>query len=155
LTANENVMGKKQVISSPVTGPIFSNGGAITVTSTGSIAGNPTGVEALDFSITTLTNSGAINGALGATSAAGGLGVSNLQTIGTLTNNGLIDGGVGGNGARRGGAGGAGVSNAAGAKIKSLTNQATGVISGGAGGSGPETGGVAARRSRIPGQSGR
>ena len=60
-----------QIISTAVTGPIRSDGGAITVTSTGSIAGGPDGVDALTYSITTLTNSGAINGAIGATSAAG------------------------------------------------------------------------------------
>jgi hypothetical protein len=41
--------GMNQIISSPVTGPIKSNGGAITVTSTGSIAGDPNGVEALTY----------------------------------------------------------------------------------------------------------
>ena len=74
--------GMNQIISGPVAGPILSNGGAITVTSTGIISGGPDGVDAVTHSITKLTNRGAINGAAGAVSAAGGLGVSNHQTIG-------------------------------------------------------------------------
>jgi hypothetical protein len=133
-------MGVNQIITGPVTGPIDSNGGAITVTKTGSIAGGPDGVDAVAFSITKLTNRGAINAAAGAASATGGLGVSNLQTIGALINTGLIDGGAGGAGSVKGGAGGAGVSNAAGATIGSLTNG--GAILGGAGGAGGKTGGA-------------
>ncbi len=90
--------GKNQIISGPVVGPIKSNGGAIAVTKTGSIAGGPDGVDAVAFSITKLTNRGAINGAAGTASAAGGLGVSNFQTIGALINKGSIDGGAGGAG---------------------------------------------------------
>ena len=78
--------GMNQIISGPVAGPIDSNGGAITVTSTGIISGGPDGVDAVTYSITKLTNSGAIKGAAGAASAAGGLGVSNLQTISALIN---------------------------------------------------------------------
>jgi hypothetical protein len=95
-------MGANQIITGPVTGPILSNGFAITVTKTGSIAGGPDGVDAVAFSITTLANRGAINGAAGATSATGGLGVSNRRTIATLINNGLIDGGAGGAEASKG-----------------------------------------------------
>jgi len=72
--------GKNQIISGPVAGPIKSNGGAITVTSTGIISGGPDGVDAVTQSITKPTNRGAINGAAGAVSAAGGLGVSNFQS---------------------------------------------------------------------------
>ena len=74
----------RQIISGPVAGAIKSNGGAITVTSTGVISGGPDGVDAVTQSITKLTNRGAINGAAGAASASGGLGVSNFQTITTL-----------------------------------------------------------------------
>ena len=38
-----------QTISTTVTGPIDSNGGAITVTGSGTIDGSPTGVDALSF----------------------------------------------------------------------------------------------------------
>ena len=58
--------GMNRIISGPVAGPILSNGGAITVTSTGIIAGGPDGVDAVTYSITKLTNRGAINGAAGA-----------------------------------------------------------------------------------------
>ncbi len=91
--------GMNQIISGPVTGPIDSNGGAITVTSTGSVT-SPSGVTGLVgvdvtiYSTTTLTNNGAISG--GAGSAAGGAGVSNsaTTTITTLTNTGAISGGA-------------------------------------------------------------
>jgi hypothetical protein len=119
--------GKNRIISGPVVGPILSNGGAITITVTGSIAGGRDGVDAVTYSITRLTNSGAINGAAGAVSAAGGLGVSNRQTIATLSNSGAISGGAGGAGGIEGGAGGAGVSNSG--TIATLTNG--GAISGG------------------------
>ncbi len=94
--------GINRIISGPVAGPVVSNGGAITVTSTGLISGGPDGVDALTSSITKLTNRGAIKAAAGATSAAGGLGVSNLQTIGALINKGLISGGAGGAGSKKG-----------------------------------------------------
>src|SRR5271166_3699635 len=54
--------GMNQIISGPVAGPILSDGGAITVTKTGSIAGGPDGVDAVTQSIAKLTNNGAING---------------------------------------------------------------------------------------------
>jgi hypothetical protein len=127
-----------QIITGPVTGPILSNGSAITVTKNGKIAGGPDGVDAVAFSITTLLNSGAINGAAGAASATGGMGVSNFQTIATLINNGSIDGGAGGAGTMKGGAGGAGVSNAG--TIATLTNRGT--IGGGVGGNGSTLGGA-------------
>ena len=138
--------GMNQIISGPVAGPIDSNGGAITVTSTGIISGGPDGVDAITYSITKLTNRGAINGAAGAASAAGGLGVSNRQTIGALTNKGLISGGAGGAGSIKGGAGGAGVSNAG--AIPTLTN--SGAISGGAGGAAGRPAARAARGCRTP-----
>ena len=76
----------KQTISTTVAGPIFSNGGAITVTNSGKINGGPTGVDAKSFSITTLSNSGAIDGANGAPGGAGGIGVlaDSGQTINLL-----------------------------------------------------------------------
>ena len=97
--------GMNRIISGPVAGPVHSNGGAITVTSTGIISGGPDGVDAISSSITKLTNRGAIKGAAGAASAAGGLGVSNRQTIGALINKGLIDGGAGGAGSHQRGRG--------------------------------------------------
>ena len=107
-----------QIIATPVSGPIDSNGGAITVTGTGSITGGPggDGVDALTCAITTLTNQsgGTIsggNGASGTVGGAGGVGVSNANTITTLNNSGAISGGNGGSGTGsdgRGGAGGAG-----------------------------------------------
>ena len=116
-------MGSNQTISTTVTGPIFGNGGAIAVTNTGKIFGKDftSGVEALSASITTLSNSGAINGgfdggagvfiaageligtlsnAIGANviggggTNTGGAGVSNAGTITTLSNSGLISGGA-------------------------------------------------------------
>src|SRR5208282_146893 len=50
--------GPNRTISTPRTGPVLSNGGAITVTSAGSISGGPSGdgVDALTCPITTLTN---------------------------------------------------------------------------------------------------
>ena len=64
-----------QTITMTVAGPIFSNGGAITLTNTGKINGGPTGVDAKSFSITTLSNSGAIGGGNGGPGGAGGIGV--------------------------------------------------------------------------------
>jgi hypothetical protein len=110
-----------QTISKAVSGPIVSNGGAITVTTTGSIAGNPDGVDAVSCPISTLTDSGAINGG-----AAGGAGVSNGQTITSLVNPGSITGGT--NGPTR--TGGAGVSSTG--AIGTLRNGGT--IGGGVGG---------------------
>ena len=58
-----------QIIATPTSGPIFSNGGAITVTGSGSITGGPggDGVDALTCAITTLTNQlgGTISGGAG------------------------------------------------------------------------------------------
>ena len=92
--------GTNQIISGPVVGPIDSNGGAITVTGTGSISGAPggDGVDAVNFPITELTNQ------LGGRSAAaapprrrrGGAGVANTNTITLLSNSGAISGGSGG-----------------------------------------------------------
>ena len=113
-----------QTISTPVSGPVLSNGGAITVTSTGSIAGKPDGVDAVTCPISTLTDGGAISGGTG-----GGAGVSNGQTITSLLNPGSITGGARNGG---GGAGGAGVSSTG--AIGTLRN--AGTIGGGAGGVG-------------------
>src|SRR5271166_5056528 len=126
-----------QIISTPISGPIFSNGGAITITGSGDISGDPDGVDALTCPITTLTNQsgGKIsggNGAAGLSGGTGGAGVSNASKIATLTNSGTIHGGNGGSGTSRGGAGGAGVSNIG--TIATLTN--SGQIAGRVGGSG-------------------
>jgi hypothetical protein len=125
-----------QTISAPTMGPILSDGGAIEVTSTGSISGGPDGVDASGCSITTLgvQAGGAISGRNSSySSGAGGLGVSNARTITTLANSGTITGGSGGSlsGGAAGG-GGAGVSNAG--TIRTLTN--SGAIGGGSGGDG-------------------
>ena len=89
-----------QIIATPTSGPIFSNGGAITITGSGSITGGPggDGVDALTCPITTLTNQsgGTIRGGNGGSSGTGGAGVSNASTITTLTNSGTISGGNGG-----------------------------------------------------------
>jgi hypothetical protein len=47
------------IITAPVGGPILSNGGAIIVTSGGSVAGRPDSVDAVSFSIAPQANSGA------------------------------------------------------------------------------------------------
>src|SRR5262245_20006992 len=128
-------MGVNQTISTSVSGPIFSTGGAITVTSSGTINGGPTGVNALSFSITTLSNSGSILGGAGTrTTGPGGAGVLNHQTITTLVNVGTIAGGNADFAGTTlpGGSGGAGVSNAG--TITTLTNKGT--IEGGKGGFG-------------------
>ncbi len=125
-------------------GPIFSNGGAIQITGSGSVVGGPDGVDAPACPITMLTNEtgGTINGAAGGAGfagGAGGVGVSNANMIATLTNSGTISGGDGGSGILGGGAGGVGVSNAG--TIETLTNSAT--ISGGNGaGGGRDLGGA-------------
>jgi hypothetical protein len=115
-----------------VSGPILGNGGAITVTSAGSIAGNPDGVDSASCSITTLTDSGAINGGRN----MGGAGVSSSKTIVTVTNNGTIGGRTGLPGAvfppSGGEPGGPGLSN--GGTITTLSNR--GSITGGIGGLG-------------------
>ena len=123
-----------QTIATPISGPIFSNGGAIRITGSGSISGGPDGVDAFKCPITTLTNqSGATVGSGDGNAAIpGGAGVSNASTITTSTNGGKIAGGNGGSGGNTGGAGGAGASNAE--TITTLTN--SGKIGGGNGGSG-------------------
>ncbi len=112
-----------QTISTTVSGPIFSNGGAITVTNSGKIIGKTNGgdaVEAVSASITTLSNSGAIDGGFGGPRIAGGVGVLTAkgESIGTLFNaaGATIIGGNGGTSAR----GGAGVANAG--TITTLSN---------------------------------
>ena len=77
-----------QTISEPITGPIVSNGGAITVTGSGEISGYA-GVDADACAITKLTIKP------GGTVLGGeltGSGVSNANTITTLTNKGTIGG---------------------------------------------------------------
>jgi hypothetical protein len=76
--------------------------------------------------------------------SGGGAGLVNSGTTTTLTNSGTISGGVGG----RFFPAGAGVSNASGATIRSVTNQATGTISGGNGGIGFEHGGAGVDNSK-------
>jgi hypothetical protein len=128
-----------QIIATPTSGPIFSNGGAITVTGSGSITGGPggAGVDALTCPITTLANQsgGTISGLSGVagslTGGNGGAGVSNAGTIKRLSNSGTISGGIGGGAGGSGGRGGAGVANSG--TVTTLTNNGT--ISGGNGGS--------------------
>jgi hypothetical protein len=123
--------GHNRTISSPSTpGPIFGQGGNITVDAGASIAGGPTGVYAKNCGIGALTNSGAIGGATGATGGPGGIGVRTAsgQAVNLLSNatGATISGGNGG----PSGTGGEGVSNAG--TIATLTN--SGRISGGNGG---------------------
>jgi hypothetical protein len=126
--------GSTQTISTAVTGPVFSNGGAIAITNTGSISKGREGVFAKNFSITTLSNMGSIGAATGAPGRAGGIGVkaNSGRTIDLLTNaNGAtISGGNGGGGRKTGAAGGAGIANSG--AITELTN--SGTIQGGHGG---------------------
>jgi hypothetical protein len=125
-----------QTISAPTTGPIHSDGGAITVTSTGSIYGDPIGVVASDgCSVTTLRvqAGGAVNGQYSPLGEAGGTGVWNDVTIKTLANSGTISGGSGGMGGF-GGTGGDGIKNSG--TITTLINRGT--ISGGP--AGPRSG---------------
>ena len=95
-------------------------------------------VEAVSASITTLSNSGAIDGGFGGPRIAGGVGVFTAagESIGTLFNaaGATIIGGNGGTSAR----GGAGVLNAG--TITTLSNN--GLIGGGNGGSSSGAGGV-------------
>jgi hypothetical protein len=60
-----------QIIATPVSGPISSNSGAITVTGGGSIGGGAEGVFAENCSITTLSNMGSIGAATGARACEG------------------------------------------------------------------------------------
>ncbi len=84
-----------QTIKTVVNGPILSNGDAIKVTASGGIDGGLSGaVSAVNFSITTLSNYGFIDGQ-DFSSGLGGQGVSNLQTINLLLNAGKITGGEG------------------------------------------------------------
>src|SRR5271163_4069211 len=94
--------GSNQTISTPTTGPVVSNGGAITVTKTGIVAGlgGVTGLPGVLVTVcpaTTLTNRGAITGGAGSAgnvaAAGGGAGVSSAGTITKLTNSGTISGG--------------------------------------------------------------
>jgi hypothetical protein len=123
-----------QIIYGPTTGPIISNGGAITVTGTGSITGAPDGIDAIDAPITTLNNEfgGVISGGaagVGSPGTPAGAGVSNANTITTLINSGTILGGAGANSTNTRFGGGAGVVNFD--TINTLTN--SGKISGGNG----------------------
>ncbi len=114
-----------QIISTVVDGPILSNGDAIKVTASGGINGDPSGVSAVNFSITTLSNYGFIDGEAFA-QGAGGQGVNNDQTINLLFNAGKITGGEGGGSTSPAASA---ISNFG--KITTLTN--TGTITGGEG----------------------
>jgi hypothetical protein len=127
--------GQNQTISTHRTGPVVSDGGAITITSSGFVSGgtSQTGVLAKACPATTLSNSGTIAGGAGQDSdggAVGGAGVSNSATITKLSNTGTISGGFAyatASGTVHA-SGGAGVSNSG--TIKNLTNHGT--INGGA-----------------------
>jgi hypothetical protein len=93
--------GANQTFSTATTGPVFSDGGALTVTKSGSVTGASgltglDGVDAVKCRVTTLGNSGAIAGGAGNgtfVSGFGGAAVSNAGTIRILTNTGAINGG--------------------------------------------------------------
>jgi hypothetical protein len=129
--------GTNQRISTPTTGPVVSDGGAIAVTTTGIVTGlrGATGLAGIDVTVcpaTTLTNRGAIGGGAGESSSGngvGGAGVSNSGAIKTLINSSAISGGAATVGFTGIAAGGAGVSNAG--AITTLTN--SGTIAGGMG----------------------
>jgi hypothetical protein len=112
-----------QVISTAdYPGPVYSDGGDITVDAGASIAGGPTGVYAENYGIGTLSNNGEIIGANFAGGVQGGIGVkvASGQTVNLLSN---VNGATisGGNGPSSGtAAAGSGVSNAG--TITSLTN---------------------------------
>jgi len=125
--------GRPQTYSTPTTGPVYSDGGAITVTTSGTVTG-PGGVIGLPGVLVTacpataLTNSGAINGGGGSSGTkVGGAGVSNSATITALTNSGAISGGAAGSPFGGVVTGGAGVQNSN--TIRTLTN--SGAINGG------------------------
>ena len=124
--------GADQTFSTATTGPVFSDGGAITVTKMGSVTGASSvtgldGVQAAKCRLTTLSDSGKIAGGAGAgsfVSGHGGAGVTNARKIGTLTNSGAIAGsGASGHGPSANVVGGAGVSNSG--TIGKLTNSGT------------------------------
>ncbi len=138
--------GLNQTISSPTTGPVLSTGGAITITTSGSVTGTPgqPGVLLTVCPATTIGNSGAIkggaNGSIRTEHGTGGAGVSNSSTIKTLSNTGAIAGGSGSASSETFGVGvgGAGVSNSD--TIRALSN--SGAISGGVGSGFSGTGGA-------------
>ena len=123
--------GPDQTFSTATTGPVFSDGGAIAVTTRGRITGangvtGLDGVEAAKCRVTTLSNSGKIAGGAGdasLTNGFGGVGVSNAGTIKKLTNSGAIAGGPSGHGPSANVVGGAGVSNSG--TIGKLINSGT------------------------------
>ena len=123
--------GPDQTFSTATTGPVFSDGGAIAVTTRGRITGASgvtglDGVEAAKCRVTTLGNSGKIAGGAGdasLTNGFGGVGVSNAGTIKKLTNSGAIAGGASGHGPSANVVGGAGVSNSG--TIGKLINSGT------------------------------
>ncbi len=83
--------GHNQTISNLVTGPIFSTGGQITVLASGTVTGDPDGVDVIDCSATTLTNQGEIPGqngvyGFGGTKAGVGVGIAPGRTLTSLFN---------------------------------------------------------------------
>ena len=63
----------EQAITGSISGPVFSNGGAITISGTGEVIGGAEGVYAQNCGITTLSNSGLISaGTAGNRRADGG-----------------------------------------------------------------------------------
>lgn len=109
----------QQTISTAVNGPILGNNNSITITATGSVtSSSPSGLALRAFAgntITTLANSGAINGLI--KSGTGGYGLLNdAATIGSITNSGAWDGDV------------AALRNTG--TVTSLTNDATGQLRG-------------------------
>jgi hypothetical protein len=113
---------------------------SLTITRTGAVAPTAAGAAGVvsDLAGDSLTNEGAIQGAVGTAGSTGGSGGAgaNFNAAGTLTltNTGSIRGGAGGAGTTKGGAGGTGV------VIDGGTLTTSGTIAGGAGGSGGTAG---------------
>jgi hypothetical protein len=129
--------GADQTFSTATTGPVFSDGGATSVTTRGRVIGangvtGLDGVEATKCSVTTLSNGGAVagGGASGhgpSANVVGGAAISNSGTIGKLTNSGAITGAFATSYSSANVVGGAGVRNSG--TITKLTN--SGMIAGG------------------------
>ena len=85
-------MPASQVINSEITGPVFSNGGRIEITSTGIVESGPAGIDAEKYSITVLWNAGTISASAELQDGQFGVGVLNHENIGSIVNLGDIFG---------------------------------------------------------------
>ncbi|HEY1935820.1 MAG TPA: PEP-CTERM sorting domain-containing protein [Acetobacteraceae bacterium] len=150
-----------QVISGP-SGPVASDGGDITVTTSGAVAGGTSpGVDVLACPATSIGNAGGITGAVGVVVVSG-------QSVTLLSNSGVISGGSTGvqnngsigelsnSGTISGGAGVAGILNTSGgsgqATIGLLTNSGT-ISGGGSGVQNRQAIGMLTNNGTISGQS--